>query len=127
MERALFAVRLFPGTELEYDRRHTNVWAELIAEIRSSGIYKLSAFRRGTDCWWYGECEPDAASAFAALASQTSWRNWIDFDLRRDPGGHHRPRRQPAPVRRGVPQREPTRRSVPAGNVQPRGRSCANP
>ena len=77
MERALYALRLFPGTGLEYDRRYTNVWPELIAEIRESGIRNVSAFRRGTDCWWYAECEPDAATAFEALAAGTAWRNWM--------------------------------------------------
>src|SRR5262245_26489148 len=77
MERALFAVRLFPGTELEYDRRYTNVWPELTAEIHDAGIHNMTAFRRGTDCWWYGECEPDAATALGDLGSRTSWRNWM--------------------------------------------------
>ena len=51
MERALFYLRLFPGTEAEYDRRHEAIWPELADEIRESGLRNMSGFRRGTDVW----------------------------------------------------------------------------
>ncbi len=59
MERALFYLRLFPGTESEYDRRHQAIWPELADEIRASGLRNMSGFRRGTDVWYYVEAEPD--------------------------------------------------------------------
>jgi L-rhamnose mutarotase len=115
MERALFAVRLFPGTELEYDRRYTNVWPELSAEIRDAGFRNLSGFRRGTDCWWYAECEPAAATAFADLASRTPWQHWMaSLDsivaVMRDQAGEllryhevfHSDSPEPGPQRRGM-------------------------
>ena len=56
MERILMYIRIFPGTEAEYDRRHAEIWPELVAEIQESGIRNFTGFRRGTDVWYYGEC-----------------------------------------------------------------------
>jgi L-rhamnose mutarotase len=65
VERALFYLHLYPGTEAEYDRRHEAIWPEHAEAIRSSGMRVMTGFRRGTDVWYYIECEPDRDTAFA--------------------------------------------------------------
>ncbi len=79
MERALFYLRIFPGTEPEYDRRHANIWPELVEEIRASGIHNMSGFRRGTDVWYYCECEPDAKTAFGIHGPKPANGRWNDY------------------------------------------------
>ena len=59
MERACFYLRIFPGTESEYDKRHAEIWPELVDEIRESGLRNFSGFRRGTDVWYFTEGDPD--------------------------------------------------------------------
>ena len=76
MERALFYLRLFPGTEPEYDQRHQAVWPDLADEIRESGLRNMSGFRRGTDVWYYVEAEPDARTAFALLGPKSANQRW---------------------------------------------------
>lgn len=76
MERICFYLRIFPGTEAEYDRRHAEIWPELVEEIRESGIHNFSGFRRGTDVWYYGECEPDAATAFGVHGPKPANQRW---------------------------------------------------
>jgi L-rhamnose mutarotase len=76
MERALFYLLLFPGTEAEYDLRHAEIWPELVTEIRESGLHNMSGFRRGTDVWYYVEAEPDAASAFAVHGPKPRNQEW---------------------------------------------------
>ena len=76
MERALFYLRIHPGTEAEYDRRHAEVWPELVDAIRAAGVRDFSGFRRGTDVWYYGEYEPDAATAFGLLGQQEVNARW---------------------------------------------------
>lgn len=76
MERACFYLRLFPGTEQEYDRRHAAIWPDLAAEIRESGMRNMTGFRRGTDVWYYVECEPDRRSAFAAHGPKPANQRW---------------------------------------------------
>jgi L-rhamnose mutarotase len=79
MERACFYLRLFPGTEAEYDRRHAAIWPDLAEAIRGSGIRNMSGFRRGTDVWYYLEAEPDVESAFAALGQQEVNQRWNEY------------------------------------------------
>jgi L-rhamnose mutarotase len=77
MERTCLYLRLFPGTENEFDGRLTNLPAELAAALGASGLGNLTAFRRGTDAWIYAECEPDAQTALAGFFADpviASWR-----------------------------------------------------
>jgi L-rhamnose mutarotase len=79
MERALFYLRLFPGTEAEYDRRHAAIWPELASEIRESGLRNMSGFRRGTDVWYYLEAEPDVKTAFAIHGPKPANQRWNHY------------------------------------------------
>ena len=76
MERALFYLRLHPGTEAEYDRRHAAIWRELADEIRESGLRNMSGFRRGTDVWYYVEAHPDRRTAFAVHGPKPRNQEW---------------------------------------------------
>jgi len=78
MKRACFYLRLYPGTEAEYDRRHAAIWAEQQSAIRAAGISNMSGFRRGTDVWYYAECQPDAKTAFAKLGASKANATWND-------------------------------------------------
>ncbi len=79
MERALFYLGIFPGTEAEYDRRHAEIWPELVDEIRESGLRNFSGFRRGTDVWYYTEGEPDVRSAFAIHGPKPANQRWNHY------------------------------------------------
>ena len=76
MKRACFGLRLYPGTETEYDRRHSAIWPEQQAAIKDAGIRNMSGFRRGTDVWYYAECQPDAKTAFAKLGASKANATW---------------------------------------------------
>src|SRR2546425_4012406 len=78
MKRAGFYLRLYPGTEAEYDHRHAAIWPEQQAAIRDAGIRNMSGFRRGTDVWYYAECQPDAETAFAKLGASKANVKWND-------------------------------------------------
>ncbi len=44
MERIAFVMRLRPGFEAEYKRRHDAIWPEMLAELRAAGISDYSIF-----------------------------------------------------------------------------------
>ena len=44
MQRVAFKMKLFPGYEAEYNRRHEAVWPELGALLKSAGITEYSIF-----------------------------------------------------------------------------------
>src|SRR2546422_3686577 len=78
MKRACFYLRLYPGTEVEYEHRHAAIWHEQQAAIRDAGIRNMSGFRRGTDVWYYAECQPDAETAFAKFGTSKANARWND-------------------------------------------------
>ncbi|MDR3334313.1 MAG: L-rhamnose mutarotase [Treponema sp.] len=44
MKRKAFAMRLHPGCETEYKRRHDAIWPELKAELRKAGVSDYSIY-----------------------------------------------------------------------------------
>ncbi len=76
MERTLYYVRLFPGTEERYDRIHRDVPGAVARGMNDSGLSDVTGFRRGTDVWWYAEAEPDRATAFARNGKGVVNRRW---------------------------------------------------
>lgn len=76
MQRGVFYLRIFPGTEAEYDLRHAAIWPELANEIHESGIRNMSGFRRGTDVWHYVEAEPDLRTTFAVHGPKPASQRW---------------------------------------------------
>lgn len=76
MERHLGHLRLFPGTESEFDRRHAAIPHELAEAIRSSGLRNVTSFRRGTDVWIYVEAEPSFEDALDRLARSPAAAGW---------------------------------------------------
>ena len=53
MERIGFAMRLNPGAEAEYRRRHAAVWPDMLAELKAAGARDYSIFQRGDDLFGY--------------------------------------------------------------------------
>ena len=57
MERLGFVMRLRPGAEAEYRRRHAEVWPEMLEELKAAGARNYSIFLRGDDLFGYLEVE----------------------------------------------------------------------
>lgn len=57
MERIAFAMRLLPGADDEYRRRHADVWPEMLDALRSAGARNYSIFLRDSDLFGYLEVE----------------------------------------------------------------------
>ena len=69
MERVGFTMRLLPGKEAEYRRRHAAVWPDMLAALKAAGARDYSIFLRGTDLFAYLEVEDFGAfRAFMAGA-----------------------------------------------------------
>lgn len=57
MQRIGFVMRLLPGAEEEYRRRHAAVWPEMLDALRTAGARNYSIFVRGDDLFGYLEVE----------------------------------------------------------------------
>jgi L-rhamnose mutarotase len=74
MERVGFTMRVLPGQEAEYRRRHTSVWPEMLDELRAAGARDYSIFIRGSDLFAYLEVDDFAAFRAAMAASPINAR-----------------------------------------------------
>jgi len=81
MERMCFTFELHEGAEAEYQRRHNEIWPELVTAIKDAGLFNYSLFRRGTQIVAYVECTPDATTAFANVGAHEAnarWSAWFE-------------------------------------------------
>ncbi len=81
MERFCFTMTIRPGQEAEYQRRHDEIWPELVQVIQDAGVRNYSLFRRGRQVIAYCECHPDVATAFGLVgASEVNarWSAWFE-------------------------------------------------
>ena len=49
MERVAFTMKLLPGAEAEYRRRHAAVWPEMLDTLRAAGCGNYSIYQRDDD------------------------------------------------------------------------------
>ena len=73
-ERIGFSMRLLPGSEAEYRRRHAAVWPDLLADLRSAGARNYSIFLRGDDLFAYLEVDDFTAFTEAMATSEANAR-----------------------------------------------------
>ena len=75
MERVGFTMRLLPGQEAEYRRRHAAVWPEMLDALKAAGCRDYSIFlRRRSDLFAYLEVDDFAAFRAAMAASPVNDR-----------------------------------------------------
>jgi len=65
MIRKAFLMRLEPGNQPEYERRHNPIWPELQAVLKAHGVHNYSI---------YLEQEADYLFAFAEIESEERWQ-----------------------------------------------------
>lgn len=80
MRRLCFSFRIRPEQAGEYRRRHDEIWPELVADLKASGLSNYSLFRLGEDrIVGYVEAEVDPRECFARLASSEANRRWASW------------------------------------------------
>lgn len=74
MERVGFTMRVLPGQESKYRRRHAAVWPEMLAALKEAGCRDYSIFIRGSDLFAYLEVDDFAAFRASMAASPVNAR-----------------------------------------------------
>lgn len=85
MERIGFVMRLRPGAELEYRRRHAAVWPEMLDALREAGARNYSIFLRNEDLFGYLEVEDFGRFRATMAASPANDRWQADMEALIDP------------------------------------------
>ena len=76
MKRNAFAMRLRPGNEAEYKKRHDEIWPELKAELRKAAVsdYSIYLDRKTNTLFAFQRCADDAAAG--ELAQKAIVKKW---------------------------------------------------
>lgn len=75
MQRIAFLMKIKPGTEAEYRRRHQQVWPELLADLKRAGCQNYSIYLHGTDLFAYMEVE-DFPRYLETMATSQASQRW---------------------------------------------------
>ncbi len=76
MIRNAFTMKLKPGNEAEYRRRHDEIWPELTAEISRAGIANYSIFLDESTLTLFAYQELTENNRSAELSSKEIMRRW---------------------------------------------------
>ena len=80
MERVCFTFEIYEGMEGEYQKRHDEIWPEMVRDIQAAGFTNYSLFRRGTNVVGYFEAIPDAKTATQNMGTSevnAKWAEWF--------------------------------------------------
>ena len=75
MQRVAFMMRIKPGSEEEYRRRHRQVWPELLADLKRAGCQNYSIYLRGTELFAYMEVD-DFQRYLEVMATSRASERW---------------------------------------------------
>ena len=78
MKRCAFAIRIRPGLEDEYRRRHAVVWPEVIEALERCQIRNYSIFSCGDSMFAYFETPGDGEETFRRLQMEPAMKKWRD-------------------------------------------------
>ena len=75
-EHSLLQITLRPGVEEEYQRRHDDIWPEMVEALHAAGFSEMRLFRHEQTVSIYSVCHPDAATAWARLRATEVNARW---------------------------------------------------
>jgi L-rhamnose mutarotase len=73
-----WVLKVKPGYEEEYKRRHDELWPEMDAALRAAGITSYSIFRYGLTLFGYFETD-DIERTIAILGNDEVNRRWSEY------------------------------------------------
>jgi L-rhamnose mutarotase len=75
--RSAWVMRLKPGQEAEYKRKHDEIWPEMVALLKSQGIRNYTIYRHGLTLFAYHERPDDAPPAGPPSEVIKRWWTWM--------------------------------------------------
>ena len=76
MARIAFKMKLFPGFEAEYKRRHDEIWPELKQLLKEAGVSDYSIFLDETTNDLFGVMDVEDAEKLKALPATEVMQRW---------------------------------------------------
>ena len=76
--RSAWVMKLKPGQEAEYKRKHDEIWPEMVALLKSQGVHNYTIYRHGLTLFAYSEKPEDTPAQTAAVnAVVKRWQAWM--------------------------------------------------
>ena len=79
MERFAWKGRIKPGMKDEYNRRHDEIWPEMVALLKSAGIRNYTIWSDGETLFGYYECEQGIEFAERTQAESPVVDRWNEY------------------------------------------------
>jgi len=79
MQRIAFKMKLRPGCEAEYRRRHDTIWPELADLLKATGIRDYSIFLDEETHILFGVLRADDPQKLDTLPENAIMRKWWDY------------------------------------------------
>ena len=79
MQRIAFKMKLYPGQEAEYRRRHDALWPELEQLLRETGIQEYSIFLDESSLDLFGVLKMDDPKRLDELPKHPVMKKWWDY------------------------------------------------
>ena len=76
MNRIAFKMKLMPGNELEYQKRHDEIWPELAALLKETGISEYSIFLDQETNSLFGFLKVDDQNLMDSLPTSAIMQKW---------------------------------------------------
>lgn len=76
MQRVAFKMKLFPGFEAEYKKRHDEIWPDLVALLKETGISEYSIFLDDETNSLFGFLKVTDAANLDKLPAQAVMKKW---------------------------------------------------
>lgn len=82
MEHMAWKGRIKPGCKAEYQRRHAEIWPEMVKVLKEAGICNYSIFYCKDELFGYYECEKGVAYAEKVQAESPIVDRWNEYILK---------------------------------------------
>ena len=79
MEKYAWTAKIKEGTENEYVKRHNEIWPEMVALLKESGIKNYTIWLNGTTLFGYYECEKGIDFATKTQANSPIVDKWNEY------------------------------------------------
>ena len=79
MEHMAWKGRIKPGCKAEYQRRHAEIWPEMVKVLKEAGICNYSIFYCKDELFGYYECEKGVAYAEKVQAESPIVDRWNEY------------------------------------------------
>lgn len=78
MTHYAWVLEVRPGYEDDYQKRHAEIWPDMLTALKAAGIRNYNIFRHGLTLFGYFETD-DLEATKAALANSDANRRWGEY------------------------------------------------